>query len=320
MNPWSIRQTAVYHAFDLKTGRALWINIKGNNILQDAIKRDTLGHQVRVESIDQSFLLTLRTHLVYLRWCQGSWRWFVRDLENVVRDALIRARTTPVGREPDFGDANEIYGSKDTGRLVGTQRKLMQPSTWTRGSSAGFHSTLKNTGLPLIHIKKYEQNHNQHRRATMNTQASGQLWRTDNTKHWSGPKRILESFNFADIQQVHVIGERIQEAILVIKLDVKALLELRMYYQNLKDRDEVPAECSEHLPPFLEKVQSVVNSMKTRQIQLELLTKKLEEGKRLVSESCLQPADSMCYAGQESGLITNFLFSMRAFLNTRTWK
>lgn len=67
----------------------------------------------------------------------------------------------------------------------------------------------------------------------------------------------FESFNFADLQQLHVIGEWIQEAILVIKLDVKALLGLRMYYQNLRDRDEIPAECSEHLPPFLEKVQSV---------------------------------------------------------------
>lgn len=304
MNPWSIRQTAVYHAFDLKTGRALWINIKGNNILQDAIKRDTSGHQVRVESIDQSFLLTLRTHLVYLRWCQGSWRWFVRDLENVVRDALIRARTTPVGREPYFGDANEIYGSKDTGRFVGAQRKHMQPSTWMRGSSAGFHSALNKIGFPLIRIKKYEQNQNQHRSATMNMQARGQLWRTDNTKHWSGPKRILESFNFADIQQLHVIGERIQEAILVIKLDVKALLELRMYYQNLKDRDEIPAECSEHLPPFLEKVQSVVNSMKTRQIQLESLTKKLEEGKGLVSESCLPT--SRLHVLRWSGVLTYY--------------
>lgn len=192
VNPWSIRQTAVYHAFDLKTGRALWINITGNNILQDAIKRDTLGHQVRVESIDQSFLLTLRTHLVYLRWCQGSWRWFVRDLENVVRDALIRARTIPVGREPDLGDANEIYGSKDTGRFVGTQRKLLQPSTWMSGSSAGFHSTLNQIGLPLIRIKRYEQNQNQHRSATTNMPASRQLWRTDNTKHWPGPTRILK--------------------------------------------------------------------------------------------------------------------------------
>lgn len=283
-HPWSIRQTAVYHAFDLRTGRALWISIKGNNVLQDSVKKDTSGYQGQNESVDQPFLFTLKTHLVYLRWCQESWRWFVRDLENEVRGALIRARTTPVGREPYFGDSGSRYDDSRTGKFASTQRKLMQPSTWMSGNSAGFHSTLKKTSVPWIRIRKYEHNPNQHTSVTTNTQVSRQHWRTDNAKHWPGPGRILESFNFEDLQQLNIIGERIQEAALVIKLDVKSLLELKMYYKNLTERDELPPECFKHLPPFLEKVQSIVNYMETRRIQLESLTQRLEEGKRLVSE------------------------------------
>jgi hypothetical protein len=31
--PWSIRQTAVYHEFDIETGRSVWITVKGNKLI-----------------------------------------------------------------------------------------------------------------------------------------------------------------------------------------------------------------------------------------------------------------------------------------------
>ncbi|KAI1390033.1 uncharacterized protein F4822DRAFT_428379 [Hypoxylon trugodes] len=265
-HPWSIRQTAVYHAFDLETGRAFWISIKSNNI-QDAIKIDTAGYQGQ-DSIAQPFLFTLKTHLVYIRWCQESWPWFVRDLENEVRNTLIRARTTPVGREPYFDDDEYAYGGANDQNVAGHRRRCMS------GSLAVLKSTLKKAGLPLIRIHSNGEYSNEQ----SNTR---QLWRSGTARHWPGPSRILKSFNFEDLQRLNIIGERIQEAVLVIKLDSKALAELRMYYQNLKGQSEFPEECSKHLPPFLEKVQSAVDCMETRRIQLESLTQRLEEGKRL---------------------------------------
>ncbi|KAI5920307.1 hypothetical protein F4810DRAFT_440630 [Camillea tinctor] len=286
IRPWSIRQTAVYHAFDLETGRALWITVKGNNVLQDAVRKDTSGYQENIESINKSFLFTLKTHLVYLRWCQEGWRWFVRDLDQEVREALLRGRTAPIGREPYSDDADDP-DSQYTERPVGIQEKLSQPSTRMRSKFAGFHSRLKKT-----HGRSpYGQTPNQH--------ISSQPRRRDISKAWPGPKQILDSFEFIDLQELNSIGDRIQEAVLVIKLDIKTLRELRMYYQELNERGELPKDDSKVLPKddsqplppqhlsFLEKIQAIVNTMETRQIQLESLAQRLGEGKRLY-ESILE--------------------------------
>lgn len=39
--PWSARQIATYHSFDVDTGVALWIFVKGNDEIQDRIMSRT---------------------------------------------------------------------------------------------------------------------------------------------------------------------------------------------------------------------------------------------------------------------------------------
>lgn len=41
---WSIRQTAVYHSFNVDTGRALWTNIRGNILMQERISEAPRHH------------------------------------------------------------------------------------------------------------------------------------------------------------------------------------------------------------------------------------------------------------------------------------
>lgn len=74
--PWSMRQTAVYHSFDIENGRALWITIKANDLLQkrvtEASKTFKQLQPSSIQNLQGSFSSTLITHLLYVEWCDEN--------------------------------------------------------------------------------------------------------------------------------------------------------------------------------------------------------------------------------------------------------
>ncbi|KAF2031394.1 hypothetical protein EK21DRAFT_63388, partial [Setomelanomma holmii] len=85
LDEWSIRQTAVYHQFDVETGTALWIVTKGGEDILDQYE-ELIGPNGRPE--DKQFQTpalslgsSLSTHLLICHWSTDDWRWYIRWLE-----------------------------------------------------------------------------------------------------------------------------------------------------------------------------------------------------------------------------------------------
>ena len=98
---WSIRQCAVYHSFDLETGRMLWINVKGNDVIRDRIQSEassTLKDQA--SSRIQTFQASLSTHLILCDWAGENWRWYLNDLEEKLQEVARGAIAMPVDKLP----------------------------------------------------------------------------------------------------------------------------------------------------------------------------------------------------------------------------
>lgn len=95
--PWSIRQCAVYHSYDVETDVATWIVIKANKLMETRIKsliekghlyeKDTLGAECT------SFRSTLRTHLLIASWSAEQWRWYIDSIEEKFQQISSRALT-----------------------------------------------------------------------------------------------------------------------------------------------------------------------------------------------------------------------------------
>ena len=73
--PWSIRQIAVYHEFDIQTDRGMWIIVKGDKFIRDRMTEvnpmPILSHE---NSRSEAFSLSLSTHLLLCDWCGENWR------------------------------------------------------------------------------------------------------------------------------------------------------------------------------------------------------------------------------------------------------
>ncbi|KAK3331327.1 hypothetical protein B0H66DRAFT_528654 [Apodospora peruviana] len=104
---WPIRQVAAYHSFDLSNGRSIWITVKGNGVMRERIMQDTMDlpvfrRSMTDESIVACFNASLATHLIYFQWCGENWRWFIRDIEEEIREKCTLLRTAAIDREPYF--------------------------------------------------------------------------------------------------------------------------------------------------------------------------------------------------------------------------
>jgi hypothetical protein len=88
LNEWSIRQTAVYHQFDVDFGTTMWIVTKGGEDLLDQYE-ELIGPKGRLEDKQfqtpaLSFGSSLSTHLLFSHWSTEDWRWYIRWQEEVL--------------------------------------------------------------------------------------------------------------------------------------------------------------------------------------------------------------------------------------------
>jgi hypothetical protein len=280
-DPWSIRQVAVYHSFDVDNGVSVWITVKGNDLLQRRIIEDSLDlpvHQGAMRSdVGPAFDASLATHLMFFRWCEQNWRWYIRDMEDRIRESLVRAKTIPVDSEPRFTRAPN---KTDTGISTSTRDSEMKHATFAAVSEK--RSILQS-------IRRLPRP-----RTTLDFAQDPGLRQNS---HFSNPRQVpegmlvLNMFNYKEFRGLSILSERLEEAALVIQLNVAALRDVSDYYQRLIHCDDLSPGVQIHMQrsvsAFLPKLQQIIRSLETRHSQVVSLRNRLENGKALVCKQAL---------------------------------
>ena len=101
--PWSIRQCAIYHSFDVREGRATWIIVEADPLvkrrLASAIGPRGLPETKSFQSVGKGFEACLATHLIFAEWSSSNWRWYIKFLEEECQD-LRKSSSRSI--EPSF--------------------------------------------------------------------------------------------------------------------------------------------------------------------------------------------------------------------------
>ncbi|ORY56097.1 uncharacterized protein BCR38DRAFT_451443 [Pseudomassariella vexata] len=297
---WSIRQAAVYLSFDIKTGRTLWITIKGNNLLREHIceeapnlepspSRSSGSDDKNGGDINDAFEATLKTHLVYFRWCEENWRWLVRDVEDAVRRISTKAKTAPIGRVPHFEPFRPEQQHSQQWALYSRRHQFTQPSVNDAFNlDPGNQPSQAERFLPPQKQSTMSSVLSLLKREPPSLSSENSPPNKMKAKP-PGKMLVLEMFNLSDLQKLNVIAERVEEAILTIKLDVGVIQDCRAYYGSMPCSNLAPGPDSfaQRTGTFFRQLQYLVRSLETRQTQLESLLRRLDEGKKLL-ESILQ--------------------------------
>ena len=276
--PWSVRQTAVHHSFDVDNGRATWIVIKGNQLMKKRIKLSTeslgLPELSSFQTVDRCFAASLATHLILCDWSADNWRWYINFLEETLQkstrhilSAMIdRPPKLVVQRNPFLTPQPTLSSLDDMMSNPKSEKRPLSPSNSIRGLSSS---------LPFSPSAPPE--------LPFEFQGSDEV---------ESPR----DFYFSDLQRLQSIEEKSNEALLVLKHNVDTLGDLKQHYRSLMDCEAWPEEltqsCREDATRFEDCVRNAENTLRIQQSRVETMLRILATRKSLVCTELITALDN----------------------------
>lgn len=286
---WTIRQMAVYHSFDLATGRAFWLNIKGNNLMRETIHEASEElPELRASSLEDlagAFKGTLAIHLLLLEWCDGNWRHCINDTEEALKKIINKAKTADLDKD-ETGEIIDLYERAMTiqineSQAIGDDQAIPNKDTVLGSMRKGFGNMVAKLRVPQPTTSPLPPPNR------ADPAAVPQLGGNPKRRHQKESFKALEMFSFSELQELHHMGERLKEMRLVIQLDIQTLRDIRESYETLAERDELELEpeikqkCKRQVIEFARKVDRITKNLEVRLTQLDTMISWLNDGKAL---------------------------------------
>ncbi|KAE8444669.1 hypothetical protein EG329_014326 [Mollisiaceae sp. DMI_Dod_QoI] len=295
--PWSIRQAAVYHSFDIKNGNALWIMIKGNQLLkkriQDSTAKDAVGSPdlKLFESNCEAFASSLATHLVLADWCDEEWRWYLNYLEERLHAATRPALTIMIEREPSIYESPVNHHA----RANTTPSMASKVATVVKKTLSRKHrNSNSNPGLPLGNIPVQTP-------FPMTAGPPAPLGGRPPPPPMLPPgmpgsipteKQQLQEeerqFTLQNLQVVQFLEEKANEVSPILVANIDILRELSEHYKLVLSSDDCPDElksgCQTHFRHFEKRIKSIITDLERQKSRTQILLGLLSNRKNLLYE------------------------------------
>lgn len=129
---WSIREIAVYHQFDVRTGQASWIVLKGGQLLQTSVLNSGLLPKLAgCAAVGRALALAIELLLLPCEMCVENWQWYLDFLERHIH-AITDAHLSGVPQMLRIASDSIQLAAADAGRparsLPASRRTARPPS------------------------------------------------------------------------------------------------------------------------------------------------------------------------------------------------
>ena len=262
--PWSIRQAAVHHSFDVESGQASWIVVKANKLLQNQVKSATgsrgLPELISYTDLDKAFSSTLTIHLIFCGWAGENWRRYIDFLEDSLQETtrgtlspIVKIPTSPISEVKRSIPRLDSYDSFKLPRTTEPKQPILPPQP-TKDNLPGFQY--------LEPQSPYDTSHPQR-------------------------PQSRQGFSFADLQRAQNIEEKAKAAMLILKNNISVFTDLMNYYKTIQTYQGWPshlaAQCHEDMFRFEQDLSSTKNDMFLQLSRVETLLQFTADRKSLVS-------------------------------------
>lgn len=286
---WTMRQTAVYHSFDMENGRAFWLTVKANDEIMERVKDGSKSIEdmraSNLRSLGSSFISSLMTHLIIVDWCAEGWRWYIGSIESEIREVLVRVKSTPIeplADEKDFTPQLLKSFSMKTTKNPQSHAPSRRNTSQTLDSLAdrvrgtfhwGKEAAAKPQDISLQVLPQQGPDAEQEREEKT-------------TRHLER----LGSFSFSESQRLTHFATKLQETKLAMTLNLGVLRELREYYEELvkssRTPEEIRLECGRRgaFEEFARRIKSRESHIEAECRRAEALILLIEDGKRQVRQ------------------------------------
>ena len=301
--PWSIRQTAIHHSFDVNHGRANWIIIKGDQLMKNrirlAIKDTGLNGTSDSHCVARAFVSTLVIHMVIGDWSCESWRWYINFLQEKFQGTTRRTATSMVVEEPpspaletmlEPGTQCDCFRRQTSPSMPKSQKTRMRASPWSRISKKTYATTAFSRTRKKMTIDEQEQPSRSTSTPSKTSTSVSTPGPQASPTSPSGISDHVESshseYSFDDWQKAQFIEEKANDVLLVLKTNMQVLADLRQYYQETAYCEDWPRElklkCSNDISRFEKRIAGIEKKHQMQQQRVELLLRSMANRKSLV--------------------------------------
>ncbi|KAM0429195.1 hypothetical protein ACHAQK_011240 [Fusarium lateritium] len=259
---WAIRQLAVYHSFDVVSGQAFWLTCKGNSVneeqFEDALAENEFLHPNSLQTVPEMFSASVDMLAMILNWCDDDWRYYINEIVDEVSKKADKARTVTITDQPDFAKIKRL--------VTGFKDHFPDPLSRTPTLESGTH--LRTLARAVSFSRPKQPQDSPHR------------FEDDIDK-----LETLKVFSFDELQILQAALEKIQEALLVLKLNNQVIMRIREHYQSLMNQYRIPemediqTNCKNAVLQFCRRSRDVEANIVARQEQLSSLLLLVKESK-----------------------------------------
>ncbi|KAL5316660.1 hypothetical protein ACEPPN_015709 [Leptodophora sp. 'Broadleaf-Isolate-01'] len=299
--PWSIRQTAVYHSFDLKTGKSCWIVMKGSHLIRDRVRSassssdgDSSSSELSsFESISSSLGSALEMHLVLCDWCDEDWRWYLTFLEKELQRLTRRALIVDIPKARSFVELETFQEVKPhvksiTRTLSDYTKRTLSSSRKQTNSTSSMEKGEYRPSFPQPPMSPLSP--------PLSPLDDGAPLDPPVLPPGMGPvsspaiyqkPRKDEVFSVRTLQQVQVIEDKTNEVLLILEANIKIVRDIRRHYQTVLASDECPpqlrSESKYKVAYFEKRISNIIGDLEIQHSSAQTLLRLLETRKSILS-------------------------------------
>ena len=289
--PWSIRHCAVHHSFDTENIRSTWLIIKGDSLIEERIQLATSEKEAPMgnlafETIEGAFGAALTTHLILCDWSAENWRWYIKFLEESFERLTGETITTNAGvlvNPPNRSDTQKLRRSitPNTNQTQRSRRVFPFPPS-VRAQTQTFENR------PMTPTKRdppsqiYENPSG--KKQPMPPGWTGDIPETPISPSVKRDKYGQQIFSFEDLQDIQHLKEKANETVLVLRLNMNVVMQLKQYYMSISECNELPENISRkcEMRNFGRRIDGITKSLELQILRVETLLCSLTDRKALV--------------------------------------
>ena len=300
---WSARHFAICHTFDVENIRQTWITVKGDQLIQRRLSAATsdrgLPELRDFSSIDRAFAASLEVHLLLSEISVQNWRWYINHLGNHFEDLSRRTISDDIDVPPMTPPASPPLSpileptdfARPTRNLTDLSIKSVRSTlSWKRATTWKTMSSIDEK------IERPETSGGLHLYTDPETEETVPLppgmtpADLDKPPAPPGSPKLDEygqqEFAFSDLQDIHHVDSKANEAALVIKHNRNILSQIREYYQYVTKSKDFPRaildQCEEDLSHFYMRIKGIEMDFQIQAERIENLLKLVADRKTLV--------------------------------------
>lgn len=263
---WSMRQMAVYHSFDLDSGRTFTMTAKANNN-QICERIKSIGEGAVPRTLPGRFVASMETQLLGFGWCVEGWESYISTLERKIRQTSRKLSGIPI----HSGDKTLLRSLTNSRKL---QRNFLSSAQqWFRSAFCS-KDTTDDTDIPMLSMSRAPKLEEESTIEKIKKAAARQV-------------EALSEFPFDGLQKMHTASTKLHEAKLVMELNCRVLKDVREHYQAMFSSEELPQEikssCGRAHRSFQQSIKHWEKMLMMECSRAETLTHVASDGNGLVS-------------------------------------